>query len=194
MRQEANSTSGKSFKKTLKVPKKITETYLSNSGKYYLERFAASTEQFRRVMTRKINKSCKAHPDQMPETCFEALEKIIVKFQDLGFLNDPGYASGLTNSLRNKGWPRGRIAMRLKEKGIAPGLIEELLADPEPDDDFQKALIWIKRKKLGAFATKERPFEKDLAALARAGFDYHAANRALALSKEDIEEIMLERG
>ena len=193
MRQEANSTSDKPFKtarKGPKIPKKITETYLSNSGKYYLERFAASTEQFRRVMTRKINKSCKAHTDQSADTCFAMLESVIAKFQDLGFLNDKGYAGGLINSLKNRGWPRNRIILRLKEKGISADLIDELVADPSADENFRNALVWIRRRKLGAYSIRQRGFEKDLAALARAGFDYESANRALSLNKEDIEDYL----
>lgn len=196
MNEEANSISEPGFKSsriarnTPKIPKKITETYLTNSGKFYLERFPASTDQFRRVMTRKIQKSCKAHPEQSPETCFAELETVIVKFQNLGFLNDSGYAMGLARSLKNRGWPRNRIIMRLKEKGISPDLIEESLPDAEPNGDFQDALVWIKRKKLGAYGTKEREFDKSLASLARAGFDYHSASRALKMSKEEVEEIL----
>ncbi len=192
MRQEANSISEPSFKRrnTPKVPKKISEDYLTNAGKFYLERFPASTEQFRRVFTRRIRKSCQAHPSQLPEPCFESLEKVIAKFQSVGFLDDAGYAGGLSRSLKNRGWPRGRIIMRLKEKGISAELIETVVEDASPDDDFRNALVWIKRKKLGAYATKEKPFEKALASLGRAGFDYNSASRALALSKEDIEEFL----
>ena len=192
MTHEANSISEHSFKrkKEVKPPKKITETYLTNSGKFYLERFPASTEQFRRVMTRKINKSCKAHADQNPETCFAALDSVIRKFQEIGFLNDMGYAAGLARSLKNRGWPRSRILMRLKEKGIPVEIIEEAVEEAAPDEDFHNALIWIKRKRLGAYATTEKNQDKSLAALARAGFDYHTASRALDLSKEEIVEIL----
>lgn len=192
MTHEANSISDAPFKrkKEAKPPKKITETYLTNSGKYYLERFPASTEQFRRVMSRKINKSCKAHQDQNPETCFTALENVIRKFQEIGFLNDAGYAAGLARSLKNRGWPRSRILMRLKEKGISADIIDEAVEEAAPDEDFRNALIWMRRKRLGAFATTEKTQDKSLAALARAGFDYHTASRALELSKDEIVEIL----
>ena len=192
MTHEANSISERSFKrkKEAKPPKKITETYLTNSGKFYLERFPASTEQFRRVMTRKINKSCKAHPEQTLETCVAALDNVIRKFQEIGFLNDMGYAAGLARSLKNRGWPRSRILMRLKEKGVPVEIIDEAVEEAAPDEDFRNALIWIKRKRLGAYATTERNQDKSLSALARAGFDYHTASRALELSIEEIVEIL----
>ena len=59
---------------------------------------------------------------------------------------------------------------------------------PEGSDDLIDTLVWIKRKKLGAFALRERSFEKSLAALGRAGFDYNNANRALQMSREEAEE------
>jgi len=190
MSEEANSTSTESFNRKKKIPKKITESYLTNSGKFYLERFAASTEQFRRVMTRKIRKSCAHHPDQQLEDCLAGLEKIIVKFQSAGFLNDAGYSTGLALSLKNRGWPRGRIIMRLKEKGISPDLIERAVPPAAEGGDFHDALIWIKRKKIGPYATREKSFDKNLASLGRAGFDYHSASKALRLSKEEAEELL----
>lgn len=193
MSEEANSTSDESFNRKKKIPKKITESYLSNSGKFYLERFAASTEQFRRVMTRKIRKSCTAHPDQGLDTCLAQLETVIAKFQSMGFLNDAGYSTGLALSLKNRGWPRGRIIMRLKEKGIAPELIEQAVPANAAQDDFLDAIVWIKRKKLGAYATREKPFDKNLASLGRAGFDYHSASKALKLTKDEAEEILANR-
>ena len=188
MSEEANSTSAASFNRKRKTPKKIPESYLTNSGKYYLERFAASTEQFRRTMTRKIRKSCAAHPDQSVDVCLSTLDTVITKFQNIGFLNDAGYANGLSHSLKNRGWPRGRIIQRLKEKGISAELIEQAVPAPEGSDDLIDALVWIKRKKLGSFALREKSFEKSLAALGRAGFDYNSANRALQMSREEAEE------
>ena len=196
MDDEANSISDTPFKarapkrKTPKIPKKITEDYLTNSGKFYLERFPASTEQFRRVMTRKIHKSCKAHPEQSMETSLGFLDNVITKFQSIGFLNDEGYATGLARSLKNRGWPRNRILMRLKEKGISINLIETTLPERGKNDDLLDALVWVKRKKLGAYALKEKDFDKSLASLGRAGFDYHSASRALKMTKDEIEELL----
>lgn len=196
MNDEANSISDKPFKarphkkNTPKIPKKITESYLTNSGQFYLERFPASTEQFRRVMTRKIHKSCKAHPEQSMEASLGFLENVVQKFQSLGFLNDAGYATGLARSLKNRGWPRNRILMRLKEKGISLEIIETSLPEAGKSDDLLDALVWIKRKKLGAYALKEKDFDRSLASLGRAGFDYHSASRVLKMNKEEIEELL----
>lgn len=175
---------------TRKVPKKITESYLTNSGQFYLERFTASKAQFRRVMGRKIYKSCQAHPEQDREACNILLEKVIEKFERAGFLNDAGYAKGLARSLSARGWPKKRIAMRLREKGISGEQIENVWEDEEPQADLVQAVRMMKRKKLGAFADKAKEHDKQLAAMARAGFDYETASRALSVTRLEAEEIL----
>ena len=48
-------------KKTKKAPKKITERYLRNVAKYYLERHIASSDQFRKVLQKRVYKSVRYH-------------------------------------------------------------------------------------------------------------------------------------
>ena len=48
-------------KKTTKAPKKITERYLRNVAKYYLERHIASSDQFRKVLQKRVYKSVRYH-------------------------------------------------------------------------------------------------------------------------------------
>lgn len=136
--------------------KKIT-TYLENSGKFYLERFPASTAQFRRVMTRKIDRSCRAHADQDREECLNLLETLISRFQTIGFLDDPAYASGLRYSLTSAGIPPHELPKPFARKGFPPDWLQEASArEPlNPDHDWLAALRWIKKKRLGAYSTRD---------------------------------------
>lgn len=170
--------------------KKITATYLENSGKFYLERFPASTAQFRRVMTRKIDRSCRAHADQDREECLNLLETLISRFQTIGFLDDPAYASGLRYSLTQRGYSSSRIAQTLRQKGISPDWLQEASArEPlNPDHDWLAALRWIKKKRLGAYSTRDEGPNRSLASLARAGFEFDMARKALSLTVEETEE------
>ncbi|MBP9050600.1 MAG: RecX family transcriptional regulator [Alphaproteobacteria bacterium] len=173
--------------------KKITATYLENSGKFYLERFPASTAQFRRVMTRKIDRSCRAHADQDREECLNLLETLISRFQTIGFLDDPAYASGLRYSLTQRGYSSSRIAQTLRQKGISPDWLQEASArEPlNPDHDWLAALRWIKKKRLGAYSTRDEGPNRSLASLARAGFEFDMARKALSLTVEETEEHLL---
>ena len=55
--------------------------------------------------------------------------------------------------------------------------------------DFPSALIFIKKKKLGAYdLDQKKDYQKSLAMMARAGFQYGIAEKALNLTPEQIEE------
>ena len=175
-----------------KKRKKISASYLENAGAYYLERFSASVSQFRKVMERKINLSCREHPDQDMEQCKILLDATVKKFENLGYLNDRTYTQMLINGLVYKGTSTTKMMITLRQKGVPPELIEEMMPQRTRDEDRMAALLWAKKKRLGIFATRERENEKQkgLASLARSGFDYDTSNWAMSLSREEAEEFL----
>lgn len=187
---EASAT-GKSTSEPSFLPKKrkkITESYLQNSGAYYLERFSASIQQFRTVMQRKISNSCRDHPEQSLSDSNALLETVITKFVDLDYLNDTTYSLNLLRTLEQKGFSRNRILQTMRHKGLSPDIIESTVPDAQPLDDLRAAIKMCKRKKLGSYALRIRPNEmqRSLATLARAGFSYACAQKALNLKPDDI--------
>ncbi len=175
-----------------KKRKKISASYLENAGAYYLQRFSASVAQFRKVMERKIDLSCRDHPDQEKDKLMPLLDGVIQKFENLGYLNDKNYTQILINSLNHKGISLTRMTMTLRQKGVPPELIEEMLPERTRDDDKSAALRWAKKKRLGAFATRVRENEKQkgLSSLARAGFDYDISNWVMNLSRDEANDLM----
>jgi regulatory protein len=166
-----------------KVPKKLSESYLRNSALYYLQRHPTSVAHFLEVMDRKMKRSMRAHPEQdlTPFTAF-LKEKLVPDFMRAGFLNDELYAQALAGSLRRKGLPRRAIQMRLKMKGVeAPEVLDD-------HDDLKAAYIFAKRKRLGPFAKKARDPQKDLSALARAGFSYDVCKQVIQNDAQSAEE------
>ena len=175
-----------------KLPRKITPAYLENSGKYYLEKFPASVAHFRMIMTRKIHKSCLAHPDQDKAAALTQLEAVIEKFIRAGFLNDDALSKGLLYSLTQRGWSMRKIKMWMRQKGLPAPMIDDAVEETAADhSDLKAAARWIRKKRFGAFATGEAKPEKWLSSLGRAGFDYETSRRALSLSKDEIEEMLL---
>jgi regulatory protein len=180
----------KTAAKEPKKPRKITESYLENAGKFYLEKFPASIRHFRMIMTRKIRKSCQHHPDQDLAQCQTLLDNVVEKFVRLGFLNDEALTKGLLYSYKQRGWSQRKIKATLITKGLAGDLVEEGMADHDSGSEINAAVRCVRRKRLGAFATGEAKPEKWLAALGRAGFDYETARKALSMSKDEIEDIL----
>ena len=177
---------------TDKKRKKITQSYLENAGVYYLQRFSASTAQFRRVMERKIALSCKDHPDQEKPTCLALLDRVVQKFENLGYLNDTHYANALLHSLEQRGLSHSRIQMTLRQKGISIDLLDTMMPDRDIEKDKLAALRWAKKKRLGPFSTRTRDndLNRGLSSLARAGFDYDLAHWVMKLSPDEAAHLL----
>lgn len=179
------------MQKPRSAAKKITETYLQNAGLYYLGRFSASTGQFRKVMRQKITRSCRDHPDQDPEACYALLEKTIVYFQNLGYLNDDVYARGMVSSLRQRGLSRRVILNRLGMKGLDQDKITQILSehderDNDDDAEITAALTLARKRKLGPYSgANVMDQQKALNIFARAGFSYEIAQKILKMRADD---------
>jgi len=154
-------------------PKKLSEHYLRHAAPYYLKRHPASESHFAAVMARKIDRSARAHDD--PDTGkWKALvtETLIPEMRAAGFLNDALYEKALLDSLSRRGLPKKAIAQKLKMKGLS--VSRDTLAE---NDDNEAARIFVRRKRLKTDTPEAR--KKALGTMARAGFSYDAACRAL---------------
>ncbi len=180
--------------KKIRPRKKITQSYLHNAGLYYLQRFASSSAQFRKVMTRKITRSCEHHCDLNREECLAMLDALIADFTRCGLLNDDAYLKASIESYRRRGLSSRSIACRLSQKGIDPQEILHALSGIEENDSLA-AIRLAKKRKLGAFGKKPdtqspapcRDDSRELAIFARAGFSYETARSVLCMSIEEAE-------
>lgn len=181
-----------------KPPKKITEKYLYNSGLAYLQRFPTSAAHFRRVMGRKITRSCNYHKDQSAEDCQKLLDGTVATFTRMGLLNDTAWLAGMITSLRRRGLSTQAILSKLSQKGMAQNTVLEALeahdeANGVIDPELAAALLLCRRKRIGPFrkiAQEETDRNKELAALARGGFGFDTAQKALALPPDEAEEML----
>ena len=170
-----------------KKPKKITESYLHNSGLYYLERFSSSSANFRAVMMRKVKRSCITHKDQNYEQCTVLVEALVEKFIKVGLLDDAVYTQSKVNSLRRRGKSARAIQSYLKSKGLRDETIEQTLKefdlnnhDTPTEAEHEAALVFARKKRLGPFrGDKELDHQKELGRMARAGFSYDTSRRVL---------------
>lgn len=191
-----NTENKKYERRKPKAPKKITPSYLHNSGLYYLQRFTSSSENFRRVMMRKVKKSCRHHTDQDLDTCAEMVNTLIEQFVEMGLLNDDLYTKGVVTSLRRNGKSRRAIIMKLRSKGLTQDKIEHFLEEydheiggNETEAEQIAAITFARKKRFGPFTReKETPHEKALASMARAGFSYDVCKKTLEMNLEDAEE------
>jgi regulatory protein len=178
-----------------RVPAKVTPKNLENVALHYLERFSTSCEGLRRVLMRRVRRSSYHHGTDADEAK-DWVDQVVDKMRARGFVNDRLFAEGRVRTLLAQGVPLRGIRMRLREKGIADDIVADvvdLVAADDGDVDLAAAIALAKRRRLGPFITRadrEQRRDKDLAALARAGFGYDIARRVIdAESVEALEDM-----
>ena len=168
-------------------PKPVTRSRLHNIALHYLERFASSSENVRRVLMRRVERAALVHDTDRDEAR-DWINDIVKRFEETGLLDDRRYAENRTASLHRQGTSRRGIQMRLIQKGVDGDLVAEALE--EAGDDFIAAVTYARKRRLGPYRTREREDrrERDLAALGRVGFSYETAKRIVdAETIDDLE-------
>ena len=164
-----------------KVPRKVTRKSLENSAFYYLRRYSSSSENLRRILFKRVKRSAQYHGTDVSAGQLWVNE-IIEKFLANKLLDDIRYAETKCLSVHRKGGSKQTIRKKLQEKGIAPDIIEQtytLLDQYSVDPELIAAAITARRRRLGPYRSRghRNNFrEKDLASLARAGFNYSIAS------------------
>jgi regulatory protein len=173
--------------KPRRVPKPVTAERLEKSALAYLERFATSRDNLKRVLTRKL-----ARARDMPEEALPKLkahiEALLDRFEASGLLNDAVYTEGRIAALRRRGTSTRGINLKLRAKGVGKEVLEEKLAGADGDDE---AAAWAlaRRRRLGPYRAAEKRAEfrkKDLATFGRAGFSYDVAKRVVDGEEEPL--------
>jgi regulatory protein len=170
-----------------KVPRKVTPAYLQRAAMAYLERYSSSAENLRRVLRRKVDKRCRLRGED-PAEFREAIDEVVAKSLRIGLIDDTRFAEARVATLRRRGGSARAIQAKLSAKGVDRATIAAALEGQESDED-KAALAFARRRKLGPFRPGERaPYrDKDLAALARAGFRFDLARRIVDGEIEDLE-------
>jgi regulatory protein len=166
-------------------PKPVTARYLENAALHYLERFASSSANLRRVLMRKVARSAYGHGSD-PAEGGRLVDALIARYLAAGLLDDAGYAAQKAASLQRRGTSRHGIRGRLAVKGVEAEHVAaalERLEESAGESDLAAACAFVRRRRLGPYRPQAARIDqqrKDLAALARAGFGFDVARRVLA--------------
>ncbi len=179
-------------------PKPVTAERLHKAALHYLERYASSAENLQRVLRRRVERSARLHGTDRDEA--EAwIAAIASRLASAGLLDDRTYAEGRAFSLHRRGASLRRIAGMLRQKGVGDDDIEAALrslADVSPAPDLEAAVRLARRRRFGPWrdaAVRAERRNRDMAALARAGFSFDIARRVIdAETPEQLEEAVAE--
>ncbi len=175
----------------------VTAAALERAALHYLERYASSRENLRRVLMRRVWRA--AHAGAIETASGQALvDALIERYAASGLLDDTSYAGHKAAGLVRAGASRHQIRGKLRQKGVAAEAIDGAIAGLEREgaSEAAAARAFIRRRRLGPYrpaAARDSFRLKDLAALARAGFGVDLARRLLtAPSPDDLERLARE--
>lgn len=145
------------------------------AGAHYLERYATSTENFRRVLHGKVRRRLMLREESDADHA-QLVDDVTARFAELGFLDDVSFAEAKVRSLRRKGVSSRMVEAKLAEKGIDRSVIDAVTAEDETTDS-EAARAYAKRRRLGPWRLRQRSErrDRDVAAMMRAGFSYGIA-------------------
>ena len=166
-----------------KQPRKVSPRYLENAALHYLKRYSATVSQLKRVLMRRVDRSLRAHGGDKAEAV-GWVDALVEKVVRNGLINDQAYAETKAHSLRASGRSARVIAQKLKLKGVSTDVVAQKVAQASQElSEEDAARIWARKKRLGPFrkdpSTRKDHRQKDLAALARAGFPFVLARKVI---------------
>ena len=117
----------------------------------------------------------------------DAIDRVLDYLCEAGYINDWEFASRWASSRVSKGMGSRRIQTELRHKGVNPDEIESALESLSDDAQFEAALIAAKKAARGKNLIFAPDRQKVFAALARRGFDFSLARRALERLCSELE-------
>ena len=194
----AEPTTGSAENKPRRKPKPATRERLRKAALSYIDRYATSAANLHEVLMRRVRRSTRLHDTDMAEATRWA-DDIVADFVARKLVDDRMYAENRAASLHRSGASRRKIEMSLKTKGVGGADIAaamEALEASDPDAEFTAACRHAQRRRLGPWRRDDRTErrDRDLAAMARAGFGYRMASRVIdATDIETLEDEAAER-
>ncbi len=166
----------------------ITVQYLQNAATFYLERYPSTAEGLRRILQRRVRRAEMAGAPVM-DNVQQAIDAIVARFVASGAIDDKAFAQTKARALHRRGVSARLTRHKLKLAGIEDDTLDQAMAglDEELDTDprrreWKAAIALARRRRLGPYrpeTDRKEARARDLAAMARAGFDYELARKVI---------------
>jgi regulatory protein len=174
-------------------PASVVPALLERWALGYLERFASSAENLRRVLRRRVRR--RVSDDETAQRAAALIDDLVERYRRSGLLDDAAYAAARARGRLARGEPLRRIAAGLTAKGIAAeerAAALESLRETDPDPDLAAACAFARRRRLGPFRRGPGDRARELAAFARAGFARREAEAVLGCADLDAVAALLD--
>jgi regulatory protein len=155
---------------------------LEEAALWYLNRFDCSVQKLRTHLGGVIRRRGGDVPALLAH-----VDALLERYRASGLLNDERFAKNLSRQLTDRGKSRRAIVQKLRMRGIAASVVDDVVPK-SAESELEAARALVKRRRLGPFRPEAERLEnrrRDLAALARAGFDHGTAARALGYGNDE---------
>jgi regulatory protein len=159
----------------------LTPQALEDAALRYLNRFDCSVDKLRRHLALLIRKRAG------DSTLSTHVESLIERYRASGLLDDQRFGKNLADRFQARGASKRMVAQKLRARGVPRDVVDEV-ARSSPDSELASARAYVRRRRLGPHrpeAERAPNRRRDLAALARQGFDHDTAARALGYGRDD---------
>ena len=177
-------------KKTLQV----TVEEMRNFSFAYIERYAPSKQQLRTYLLKKYLKANLENIKKQDIT--DLIDVVLQDLEKTKFINDKFYSESKSRNLIQKGSSVNKIRNYLMTKGINDRYIKETIdkiKEDNSDKDFFSGIKICKKKRIGPARVEDNRvlfYKKDIALLARNGFDFETSKRIMDIDQADYIKII----
>ena len=177
------------------MPRKPAHVRMMSKAVDYLGRYASSRHKLGQILQRFASRKL---TDYDADDIATAIEQTINQCSQLGYLDDRQFAVTVARSQRRLGRSQALIRHRLRQHALGDDIINYALAEADENSangDLQAAIRFAQRRRLGPFAQRysahhqrldaQQWKQRDLGAMARAGFSMVISQRVLDHDKPD---------
>lgn len=154
----------------------------------YVNRFDASVGKLRAHLRQRAKKAGGAAEAEA------WIAELLERYQASGVLDDQRFARNLAAQLSARGKSSRAIVQKLAARGVPNDVTDGLMSarrQEQPDAELEAARSYVRKRRLGIYRSAEARDahrHKDLAALARQGFGFDIARKALGFGSSSDEE------
>ena len=146
----------------------------------YLSKYNTSKKNLDRILHNKVRRMNLNKKDKY--ALYSSIAAILIDLENNKLIDDKNFAQSKIHSLSLQGKSRFFIKNYLLQKGIEKNIVEKTFKNFElknPNWESESAKIFARKKRLGVKYSNN--FEKDLAKMARAGFNYKIIKEILKI-------------
>ncbi len=179
------SKKAKAEARAQKQPEPLTRLKVEQMALAYVNRFDCTATKLKRHLAERVKKQ------GGDENAQAWIDELVERYLGSGVLNDTRFAKNLASQLTTRGKSSRMISQKLAMRGVPSDVAQELMTtrrQDEPNAELDAARAFAKKRKLGWHRDPEKRAEfrqKDLAALARQGFSFDTAKKALGAESDD---------